>query len=81
MSEYKSLAERIDISKLRGIERLCLEHANPINLLLHLLGLIIIVYGLWINVLGYVIIGIIIILLGHIYIWAINKKSKAKNKK
>lgn len=81
MGEYKSLAGRIDVSKLRWIERLCLAHAEPANLFLHLIAGILLVYGLWINVIEYVIIAIIIALLGHTYIWSINRKSKEKKKK
>ncbi len=80
MSEYKSLAERIDVSKLRWLERKCLEYCEPVNLLLHLIGVIIIIYGLWINVLGWVAIGIIFPIAGHIYVMSINKKQQNKQK-
>jgi hypothetical protein len=82
MERYKTLAERVDLSQLRAVERVCLEHANPTNLLLHLLGIVIIVYGLWTNVLGWVFIGVIPIILGHIYVTnEIKKQQKKKAKK
>lgn len=81
MSEYKGISERIDVSRLRWLERRMLEHTDPVNFLLHILGLIIIVYGLWINVLGWVIIGIIFPILGHIYVWSIQAKIARKKQK
>ena len=81
MADYKALAERVDLSKLRWLERRFLQLADPVNLFLHLIGIIIIVYGLWINVLWWVVIGIIILLIGHAYVESKRKQPAKKGKK
>lgn len=44
-----------------------LEHAEPVNLTLHILGAIILGYGLWINNLNYIFASILILIVGHLY--------------
>ncbi|MFH0831655.1 MAG: hypothetical protein V1886_02195 [archaeon] len=68
MERHKTLAERIDLSQLRMLERKMLEHSDSRVLLLHILGAVIIVYGLWTNVIEWVLIGILFPIAGHIYI-------------
>ena len=67
MADYKTLAERVDLSQLRWLERRFLELANPVSLFLHLLGIIIIVYGLWINVIWWAVIGVFFPVAWHVY--------------
>ncbi len=49
------------------LERISLEHANPVNFAFHVLGAIPIIYGLWIHHLGLIFVGILLNLIGHIY--------------
>ncbi len=80
MARWKHISDRVDISQLRWFEKKCIEHANPLNLFLHLIAGIILIYGLWTNVIAYVIIAIIIMLLGHIYVWNMGRKGGKKKK-
>ncbi len=81
MARWKHISDRVDISQLRWFERKLLEHADPLNLFLHIIAGILLIYGLWINVMAYVVIAIIIALLGHIYVWSLNRKIRVKKKK
>ncbi len=55
--------------KATWLEKLMLEHANPINLIASLLAFLIFSYGLWLNNLAYVAVAIVLGLIGHIYCW------------
>ena len=66
MEHYKTLAERVDLSQLRWLEKKMLELAEPTTLFFYILGAIIIVYGLWINVIWWVLIGGIFLIIGPI---------------
>ena len=49
------------------------SHKNPMNLTLHVIGLIIIIYGAWFNNVLWILLGFIPMIVGHW--WAkINKK-------
>lgn len=51
------------------IERRILEHANPVHLVMQVLGAIPIIHGLWVHNWVYIGIGVLINLLGHLYCW------------
>jgi hypothetical protein len=51
------------------IERRALEHANPVHLSLALIGLVLLIYGLWIHNWTWIIGGVILNFLGHLYCW------------
>lgn len=78
MERHKTLAERIDLSQLRMLERSMLEHSDSRVILLHLIGLVVIVYGLWTNVIEWVLIGILFPVAGHIYVSNRIKKERKK---
>lgn len=51
------------------LEQRMLEHADPVHLTLAIVGTIALVYGLWINAWSWIIIGIGLNILGHLYTW------------
>lgn len=51
------------------LEKLMLEHANPINFVATIIALAVFSYGLWINDLAYIAVAFIIGLIGHLYCW------------
>ena len=53
--------------KVYGLEKICLEHAIPINLALHIAGTIPIIYGLWMHSLLFIVIGSFLSGVGHLY--------------
>jgi hypothetical protein len=80
MEYWEHLANRVDLSKLTWIEKFFLEHSDPINLFLHLIAFVLAIYGLWINVIEYVIFALVIMALGHVYIWGRSRKKPAARK-
>ncbi len=58
--------------KATRLEKLMLEHANPVNFVASILALIVLVYGLWVNDLAYVAVSFVLGLIGHIYCWLSN---------
>ncbi len=61
----------------RLYERCCEMHREPINLFLHLVAAIVLIYSLWINSLEGILIGILIGVIGHIF-EEVKKKQKTK---
>ncbi len=55
--------------KATWLEKMMLEHANPVNLIASLLALAALIYGLWINNLSFVAVALVLGLIGHIYCW------------
>ncbi len=55
-------------------ERKLLEHANPVNLGLHVLGGIPLIYGLWIHNWRFIILGVLISGSGHLYCRVMEEK-------
>jgi len=51
------------------LEKMALEHGNPVNCVLSFLAFVVIVYGLWTHDFLYIITGILLGLAGHIYCW------------
>ena len=48
-------------------EKRWLEHANPVNFVLHVLGAISFIYGLWIHNWKFIIVGLLLHVIGHWY--------------
>ncbi len=48
-------------------ERKLLEHANPVNIGFHVLGGILLIYGLWTHHWGFILIGVLLNNMGHVY--------------
>ena len=55
--------------KANLLEKLMLEHANPINFIATIIAFAVFSYGLWINDLAYIAVAFIIALIGHLYCW------------
>ncbi|MBU0929582.1 MAG: hypothetical protein KJ623_00745 [Nanoarchaeota archaeon] len=55
--------------KASWLELRMLEHADPVNLILAIVGVIMLVYGLWVNSWLWILIGLGLNILGHIYAW------------
>ncbi len=51
------------------IEKMALEHGNPVNCILSLIALVVLVYGLWVNDWVWIIISIALGFFGHLYCW------------
>lgn len=55
--------------KATWLERIMLEHANPVNFIAHIIASIPLIYGLWMHDWTWLIVGIMIPLIGHLYVW------------
>jgi hypothetical protein len=55
--------------KANWLERRVLEHANPVHLVLQVLGAIPLIYGLWIHNWTFISVGVLLNFLGHLYCW------------
>lgn len=53
--------------KANWFEKRIFEHANPVTFVLHILGAIPLVYGLWNQNSGFIVLGIVLPWIGHIY--------------
>lgn len=51
------------------VEKRILEHANPVHLCLALIGVAAVIYGLWMHLAAWILVGVALNLLGHIYSW------------
>jgi hypothetical protein len=51
------------------LERRALEHANPVHLVLAKIGIVLLIYGLWTHNWMWIITGVILNFLGHLYCW------------
>lgn len=51
------------------VERRMLEHANPVHLVLAIIGAGLLIYGLWVHCWALIIAGVALNLLGHLYCW------------
>ncbi len=60
--------------KANWLEKRCLEHANPVHLVLQVLGSIPFIYGLWIHNLGFILLGLLLNATGHLYCLLIKQK-------
>ncbi len=49
------------------LEKMALEHGHPVNFVLSLIALAAVGYGLWMHDFLYIVIGILLGLLGHVY--------------
>lgn len=58
--------------KLNFIEKLALESANPVSILLGLLGVLALLGGMWEHEWAYIFSGLLLILAGHISCWLSN---------
>ncbi|MFC1825458.1 hypothetical protein ACFL9T_22320 [Thermodesulfobacteriota bacterium] len=65
--------------KANWLERMHLEHANPVNFVLHVLGAIPLVYGLWTHKWGFILLGVFLQGIGHIYCRVIKLEYGHKN--
>ncbi len=63
IKEY-SLGEKASL-----LEKLMLEHANPITFSASIVALIVFSYGMWVNDLAYVAVAFVLGLIGHLYCW------------
>ncbi len=55
--------------KMRWIEKRMLEHANPVHLFLLLIAAMFLITGLWEHDWMYTGIGVVVVLLGHVWCW------------
>ncbi len=62
-------------------KRCCELHKTPVNCILHLVAAIIVIYALWINDLGIVLVGILVAIIGHIIQEVSGKKQNRTKKK
>ncbi len=51
------------------LEKLMLEHANPINFIASILAFIVFSYAMWVNDIAYVAVAFMLGLIGHLYCW------------
>lgn len=58
----------------------CEMHKNPLNCFLHLIAAVVVIYALWKNNIGLILLGILIAVIGHI-IQAASKKAEVKTKR
>lgn len=65
------LTWRVNTDQLRksSYARLVLIHAHPLNILLHIVGAAITVYGLWNHQTLVILSGISVLILGHVWGW------------
>lgn len=70
------LTWRVNTDQYRksGFARIVLIHAHPMNMLLHIVGAVITVYGLWNHQTLVILSGITVLILGHAWGWK-NKPS------
>lgn len=59
----------------------CEMHKNPVNCLLHVIGAIIVLYALWQHSIKLILVGILIMVVGHIIQAASGKKATRKKKR
>ncbi len=52
------------------LELRLLEHANPVHLLLAIIGTGLLIYGLWMHMWTWIITGVALNFLGHLYCWS-----------
>lgn len=52
-----------------GYAKLALIHAHPLNLILHLIGGAVAIYGIWMHGSIAILLGVTIILVGHLWGW------------
>lgn len=55
--------------KASWLERRALEHANPVHIVLAIIGALLLIYGLWVHSWWWIGGGIILNILGHSYCW------------
>lgn len=51
------------------LEKRMLEHADPVHMTLALVGLIALIYGLWMQNWLWILLGTGLNIIGHIYVW------------
>jgi len=51
------------------LEKRDLEHGNPLHCVLAIIGAILLIYGLWIHGWAWIIAGVALNFLGHLYCW------------
>ncbi len=51
------------------MEKMALEHGNPVNCVLSLISFIILIYGLWMHDWTWIIIAAVLGFSGHLYCW------------
>ncbi|MDD5651246.1 MAG: hypothetical protein PHF86_12665 [Candidatus Nanoarchaeia archaeon] len=51
------------------LEMRLLEHADPVHMILAIVGTIALIYGLWIGAWLWIILGVGLNIIGHIYAW------------
>lgn len=59
---------------------ICKWHETPLNLALHVLGFILLLYGFWIHSFSVIISAVIIMIIGHV-VQTLIKSTKAKRKR
>ncbi|HRZ85361.1 MAG TPA: hypothetical protein P5277_01140 [Candidatus Paceibacterota bacterium] len=57
------------------LDKVCCWHKNPINTLLHLIALILILYGASMYNMGLVIAAVILVIIGHLVQWISRKRT------
>ena len=65
----KRLSEYKRGRKATFFEKRLLEHAEPVHATLAIIGVIVILYGLWLHQWSWIIGGLVLNLIGHIYSW------------
>lgn len=75
--EYK---KEVRMCAERFCEKMCNMHKSPVNCLFHLIAAIIIIYALWEHSLGWILIGILVGIVGHIIQESGNKGKKVEKK-
>lgn len=63
------IQQYIQDQKATWLEKRSLEHANPVNLLAHIIAFVAGIYGLWFHNWTWIITALIIGFLGHLYCW------------
>ncbi len=53
------------------LEKRALEHAQPVHFVLVIAATVALVYGLWMHDWTWIIVGVILGFLGHVYCWVI----------
>lgn len=64
---YKSAKKAKYKGKLSRFQKFLLGHTYMINFVMQLIGYLVVFYGAWIRSIGLILLGIILMLIGHVY--------------
>jgi hypothetical protein len=63
-------------SQLNAFQKLLVYHTHPVNLILHLIGLVCYVLGAWYHAVSLLLAAVSFVLLGHVFPWLSHKKEE-----